>query len=51
MPCACNKRQPVAYQILYKGGEPTEQVSTLAEVRRKLAASTKGGRHLPIFKK
>lgn len=51
MGCACNRKQPVGYQVIYKGGEATEQVSTLAEVRRKLANSSKGGRHVPIFKK
>lgn len=51
MACGCSKKTPVAYQIVYKGGETTETVSTLAEVRRKLQSSTKGGRHIPVYKK
>lgn len=51
MACGCSKKQPVAYQVIYKGGEPTEEVKTLAEVRTKLASSSRGGHHKAVFAK
>lgn len=51
MGCACNRAAPVGYQVLFKGGEPTQEVKTLAEVRTLLRNSSKGGNYKPIAAK
>lgn len=51
MACACKGSQNVDYQVRFKGGEPTQTVSSLREVRTLLAASSRGGTYVAVPKK
>lgn len=48
MGCACKGSKNVDYKIIYRGGEPSETVSTLSEVRAKLAKSSQGGNYRTV---